>query len=732
MHSINKNLFFKIPIWTLLLISLIGCKKELPEYVEIQYDVLPGQIDYNIHVKPILSDKCYLCHGPDEGTRKAGMRFDTENGLFEKTLKGNFPVKRGSLNKSEVIYRILSDDLNYIMPPTTSHLTLNPREKAIIVKWVEQGAVWKKHWAFIPPQKSALPTFNENWETENEIDQFVIEKLLENNLTPNPSAKKEQLLRRVTIDLTGLPPTLNEINTFINDNSADAYEKVVDRLLNSDPHAERLTLEWMDLARYSDSHGYHADGLRYMWPWRDWVIKAFKENKPYDEFVTEQLAGDLLPEATKEQILATGFNRNHPMTAEGGAIDEEFRVDYVANRTNTFGTAFLGLTMECARCHDHKFDPISQEDYFSLFAFFNNNRELGMTADDGDFGPLMFLSTEEEDKSIRVLNSKIDSLEQSIGPKKTVFENTLDFESSKEFKSVKSVLHHSFEKKTKKEDFIYLDNVSSSKIGKDVELVDGIFGLAPKFDHQYDRIDLTELEAFEIYDPFSISIWVHPDKRATEGKSMTIIGNSSGKHQIYRGWDLHLDTNGHVSARLISALPNNYIQIKTKDTLEVGEWAHLLLTYDGSASASGLHLYINGEDIEQSIEYDKLYKSIVPKKKGDLIVGKSPRGQTGDNGIYIGMLDQLSIYNFEIYSSQAAHVYEESKLGKDPVIWSPNEFNYLDQVSELRNLYRDKLQIVDSIKEMMVMEEMKPQRKTYILDRGEYDKPTEEVNRGTP
>ena len=732
MYPKNKNILFKFPFWILLLISLIGCKKELPEYVAIQYDALPAQIDYNIHVKPILSDKCYLCHGPDEGTRKAGMRFDTENGLFDKTLKGNFPVKAGNLNKSELIHRILSDDPDYIMPPTNSHLSLKPREKAIIVKWVEQGAIWKKHWAFIPPEKSALPILSENWETENEIDLFVFEKLLENNLAPNPSTNKEQLLRRVTIDLTGLPPTLNEINSFLNDNSADAYEKVVDRLLKSNAYAERLTLEWLDLARYSDSHGYHADGLRYMWPWRDWVIKAFQENKPYDEFITEQLAGDLLPDATKEQILATGFNRNHPMTAEGGAIDEEFRVDYVANRTNTFGTAFLGLTMECARCHDHKFDPISQEDYFSLFAFFNNNRELGMTADDGDFGPLMFISSDEEDNTIAMINSEIDSLQRSIGPKKEQFVNNPDFKNSKKFKPAKSMLHHPFENTTKKEKITYIDGIPNSTIGKDVDLVNGIFGLAPKFDNQYDRIDLTELKAFEVYNPFSISIWVNPDKRASTGKTMTIIGNSSGKPQVYRGWDIHLDAEGHVSSRLISALPGNYIQIKTKDTIAIGEWTHLLLTYDGSSNASGLHIYINGKDIPQYIEYDHLYKSIIPRKKGDLIVGKSPRGQSGDNGIFIGMLDQLSIYNMEIFSSQVASVYKQSKLGKEPIIWVPNEANYLKRTSALKQLNRDKLQIVDSIMEMMVMEEMSPQRKTYILERGEYDKPKEEVYRAAP
>lgn len=597
-----------------LLMLVVGCKKQLPEYVAIQYDELPDQIDFNIHVKPILSDKCYLCHGPDKGTRKAGMRFDSENGLFKKTEKGNFPIKPGNLNKSEAINRILSEDPFYIMPPSNSHLSLSPKEKAILVKWVEQGAHWKKHWAFIPPVKSTLPNSNKDWKPENEIDQFVYATLLDNKLKPNNSAPKEQLLRRVSIDLTGLPPTLEELNSFLNDTSPDAYEKVVDKLLDSDAHAERLTLEWLDLARYSDSHGYHADGSRMMWPWRDWVINAFRKNMPYDDFVTDQIAGDLIPNARKDQILATGFNRNHPMTAEGGAIDEEFRVDYVTNRTNTFGTAFLGLTMECAKCHDHKFDPISQNNYFELFAFFNNNRELGMTFEDGNFGPLMLMSTDEEDEKIALLNSEIDSLKNIINPKRKELIGNSEFKNSKDFKATTPIRHHDFEKITKGKEDYFVDGIINSETDDQVELVDGLFGLASKFDNQYDRIDLKKLKAFEIYDPFSISVWVNPDKRAAKGTTMTIIGNSSGKGEVYKGWDLYLDAKGVVSSRLISVLPNNYIHVKTKDSIPLNKWTHLLLTYDGSTKASGLHIYINGKKTVHRIEYDRLYKSMIPNK----------------------------------------------------------------------------------------------------------------------
>ncbi len=734
---LNKNIKrYKYYIQKLVVIFILllgaGCKNDVPEYLAISYNALPDEIDFNLDVKPILSDKCYLCHGPDEGTRKAGMRFDTENGLFAKTLKGNFPVKPGRTGKSELVRRILSEDPSYIMPPSESHLSLTTNEKAILLKWVEQGAKWKKHWAFIPPEKSPIPNILKDWETYNEIDAFIYDKLIQNNLEPSIAADKEKLLRRVSIDLAGLPPTLGEINDYINDQSPGAYEKVVNRLLQSKSHAERLTLEWMDVARYSDSHGYHADGSRMMWPWRDWVIKAFYDNKPYNEFVTEQLAGDLIPDASKEQILATGFNRNHPMTAEGGAIDEEFRVDYVTNRTNTFGTAFLGMTMECAKCHDHKFDPISQKDYFELFAFFNNNRELGMTFEDGNFGPLLLMSTNEEDQKITEIDSEIDSVEKLTKTLKQQLIKKVDYKESNDFKQITPIIHHGFENITKKEKYTNLDGIIGTKIGKEVELVPGKFGLAAKFNNQYDKIDLTKLDPFEMYDPFSISIWINPAQRSVKGTTMTIIGNAAGKPEVFKGWDVHIDAEGHISSRLTNVAPNNYIQVRTKDSIPLNEWTHILMTYDGSTKATGLHVYVNGQKTAQDIEYDRLSKSIIPRAKGNLVVGKSLRGQSGDNGIFIGMLDQLSIYNTEIYPIQVASIFEQSKEGIEPLVWIISEHEYLEQTSNLKQLLKDRMEFITPIKEMMIMEEMYPQRKTYILERGEYNKPKNEVERGAP
>ena len=721
------RLFFSLCVF---LFITVACQKKLPEYVEIPYNDILGEIDFNIDVKPILSDKCFSCHGPDAGTRKADLRFDIEGDLFKKSNQGNFVFKAGNLEKSEGIQRILSDDPNYIMPPADSHLELTPKEKAILVKWVEQGASWKKHWAFISPDKPNLPEAIP-WSSANEIDQFIYEKLQQNKLKPSQSANKEQLLRRLSIDLRGIPPTLEEINLFLKDADPKAYEKLVDTMLASKDYAERLTLEWLDVARYSDSHGYHADGSRMMWQWRDWVIDAFYNNKPYDEFVTEQLAGDLIPNASKKQKLATAFNRNHPTTAEGGAIDEEFRVEYVTNRTNTFGTAFLGLTVECAKCHDHKFDPISQKDYFQLFAYFNNIKELGMTSNDGNSGPLLLLTNEKLDSITTSIQHEIDSLETLEQKLKKPLTTNADFKSSELFQKTPPILHHSFEKISSNGSKTFLDYNNSTTVSTKLTLEEGVKGTAARFDNQYDQINITGLPAFQITDAFSVSVWVFVEKLIPT-KTMTIIGNSSVKHQLYRGWDLYLESNGQISSRLISALPNNYIHTKTTDTIPLNQWTHLLMTYDGSKNGNGLHIYVNGNEAKENIEYSKLYKSMIPNEKGNLVIGKSLRGQTGDNGIFVGKIDELSIYDFEILPKQVPSVYEQSKSNKNLFAWKPKENKYVALMSNLKQLRNDKLKALDTVKEIMVMEEMSKQRKTYILQRGEYNNYGPEVERSTP
>ncbi len=374
--------YFFTKRWPLILIVVLIVsgvyfwKRTSPTIAE----AIPDKVDYNFHIRPIISDRCFKCHGPDANQRKADLRLDTEAGLY-KALKENEGkvIIPGDPEHSELYLRISSKDTSVLMPPPTSNLALTEHEIKLIRKWIDQGAVYQKHWAFIPPK---MPEINDrnDWE-QNEIDHFVLKKMDEHGLKPNDAASPDNLLRRVSFDLTGLPPAIPLQKKFEKDNSQEAYEKLVDELLNSKHYGEKMAIHWLDLARYADSHGYQDDGYRTMWPWRDWVIHAFNENYPYNKFLTWQLAGDLLPNPTKEMMLATGFNRNHKITQEGGVIDEEYRIEYVTDRTNTFGKTFLGLTFECAKCHDHKYDPISQKEYYSTFAFFNQLNEKGLQGD---------------------------------------------------------------------------------------------------------------------------------------------------------------------------------------------------------------------------------------------------------------------------------------------------------------------------------------------------------------
>jgi hypothetical protein len=345
---------------------------------------LPEVVSYNYHIRPILSDKCFVCHGPDANKRKANFRLDIEDSAFAplKETKGALAIVRGKPEQSELFKRITSKDPSYLMPSPESHLAvLNDHEIALIEKWIKQGAKYEKHWAFAAPQKAPLPKVeNKEW-CKNEIDFFVASKLESQNLKPNEEADKERLLKRVSFDLTGLPPSVEMMDKFLADKSPNAYEKMVDELLKSPRYGEKMAVHWLDVARYADSYGYQDDNIRTQWPWRDWLIHSFNTNLSYDKFLTWQMAGDMLPNATKEQVLATAFFRNHKYTEEGGVVPEEYRVEYILDKTKTYGRGIIGVTVECAQCHDHKYDPFSQKDYYNLFAFFNNTKEEGYEGD---------------------------------------------------------------------------------------------------------------------------------------------------------------------------------------------------------------------------------------------------------------------------------------------------------------------------------------------------------------
>lgn len=740
------------------LIVIIGilssCSLEVPEEISNQYSSLPEVVDFNYHVKPILSDRCYQCHGPDEKTRKAGLRLDIESLAFSKLESGKRAFSAGNLYKSESARRILHQDPDIVMPPPEANLQLTQREKAMILKWIEQGAEWKEHWSFLPPQNK-IPKSKDNT-LSHPIDMFVKNKLDQEGLDFSPKASKAILVRRLYFDLTGLPPSIEAVDEFINDNSEKAYENLVDRLLNTPAHAERMALDWMDLSRYADSHGLHADGIRTMWPWRDWVLKAFQENMPYDQFVTWQLAGDLIPEATQEQKLATAFNRNSPMTAEGGVIDEEWRLHYVFDRTETLSTAFMGLTVACAKCHDHKFDPISQKDYYQLTAFFNNIRELGMTGDDGEFGPLLPLTDEQTQSKLDQLNQSMSAIKKELAITSEELKQVYEYsdELIKKTKAQPNLLFHGkFEK---------ISQISKSRHSVDgkkdfygrsdqtPEVVEGIKGNAFKFSKDHDQLYITNklIPKMEWTEPFSLSLWLNTSKRKQES-TQTLVANSGGKNDLWRGWECYLDDQNRVNIRLINVTPSNLIHVRTVDSIKTNQWQHLAVTLDGTGKTEGVQLFLNGEKIAQQGIINNLYKTMIPtkrdRKKGfvetdrSLIVGKSYEGSTGDYGLFMGKLDEFKFFKGVLTPFEVRSIHAENTNQKTETPWEEVQQHLIEKNSEivkikkkLKNNREEYLKTYTPIEEIMVMREMDQARPTYLYNRGVYSEPLYTVEAKVP
>ncbi len=745
-----KKIFNRITLVTglfamTLFIFIRAGKVDKPEAIAKIEKTLPAAIDYNIHVKPILSDKCFLCHGPDKNNgQKAGLDLSNSDGAYAVLKDGRRAIVPGKLGKSELYARIITTDEELMMPKKESHRVLTDYQKAVLIKWIEQGAVYKPHWAFIPPEKHPLPEVKNTPWVKNGIDNFVLHKLEENGLTPSPEADKETLLRRVFLDLTGLPPTVEETDAFLADKSADAYEKVVDRLIGSPRYGEKMALDWLDLARYADTHGYTVDRYRPMWPWRDWVINAFNENMPYDQFVTWQLAGDLLPNATREQKLATAFNRNHPQNMEGGIINEEFRSEYVVDRTNTLGTAFLGLTISCARCHDHKFDPVSQKDFYSLYSFFNNVDEAGQISFDQRQipGPSMLLTDARQDSVINYLKvqekekaSELTTIEQQ---EKNSFEQWRNAQGNRSPFDLKKGLqaHYSFDKLVNN---VFVNEVSAKDKGQvaDPVIVPGISGNAFKSNGD-DILKLGKVGIFNRFQPFSIGVWVNIPAGTNKG---VIFHKGDGDITYsFHGYYLNL-REGKAEFLMSHTWPYNNILKVTEDTLPKRKWVQLTLTYSGNSKADGIKLFVDGKEAKMITEKDNLYKDILFDRKDEpgLQVGADWRG----TGFKDGLIDELYVYDRTLTPSEVKMLVQGSS--KQPV--QPGaipaadlEQYYFSNISaawkqkekEWRALMQERNKEMEKIPEIMVMEEMKKPRAAHILLRGAYDAPGKEVQPDVP
>ena len=740
---------FMVGMIGILLGACTPQKVEFPPEIEAQ---LPEEIDFNYHIKPILSDRCFACHGPDENKVEAGLRLDIPDSAFAALGedKDHYAIVPGNTAKSELFHRITSDDPEFAMPPSESNLTLSELEVATLIRWIEQGAEYKPHWSFIPPEKSEVPEVAQKDWIKNPIDPFVLARLEKENLSPSPEAEKVQLLRRVTFDLTGLPPTLEEIDAFLADTSDNAYERVVDRLLASPHYGERMAMDWLDVARYADSHGYHADGYRMMWPWRDWVIKAFNENLPFDKFVTWQMAGDLLPDATQEQILATGFHRNHPASSESGIVPEEYRLENVFDRTNTTAKAFLGLTLECARCHDHKYDPISQKEYYQFSAFFNNVDELGMIANDGNTAPTIPLMKEEIAEKVKYIRNKIATEEEKL---EKYARQTLGKQEIRKVKVAPDFLkqglvgHYPLDQISDENTPNLAHPRHQALLRGEVEVVEGYSGSAIRFDSEYEFLSLEEVGDFERTDAFTMGAWVYPEKRE---EYTVLLGNAGGKNSHWRGYELFIDSVNRVNVRLTHGLPDHCLYVTTLDSIPVKTWSHLMFTYDGSSKAAGIQVYIDGKLAPVRVHYDRLYKSIrtiddtLIVEARPIRVGRSYQGDL-DIGLFEGAIDEIRIYDRMLTGLEVAGVadnrfwenaaYEqldqEEQILLSAYYLHHEDPEYQEMAQALKALREEVHATLDTVPEIMVMREKDPPRKTYVLDRGLYDAPKEEVQPGT-
>ena len=738
-------------LYVLISLGMLSCVQTEDKR---QQTSIPDKIDFNHHIKPILSDRCYTCHGPDENTREANLRLDlAEEAFGALSSEGQAVISKGNSGQSALIHRIMSDDESFTMPPPESELFLSNHEKQLIKKWIDQGAEWKGHWAFIPPEEPTLPKVrNKQW-CQNEIDFFITRRIEDMGLKPTQYANREQWLRRVSFDITGLPPTKEDLNSFINDSSDDAFEKVVDRLLASPSYGERMASEWLDISRYADSHGYQDDRPRTSWPWRDWVVEAFNDNLSYKDFVTWQLAGDLLPNATYEQKLATGFNRNHAITQEGGVVQEEYLNEYAADRVNTFSTAFLGMTMECARCHSHKYDPISQKDYYSLLAFFNNIPERGQISYfDLAPEPNMRLENEVLEKTIQANLEAIEQLENEqldwSGKESDEFLEWLSSIDNKppEFLEDDGDLLAQYS-------FDHPDNPFNSDVQSAPEarlnvnlppaiprpnMVSGIQGNALEFNGS-NFLSLGDVGDFDWYQPFTIGGWIKHS--GTHDRDAGFFSRRNGE-QKRQGYDMILTREGQVKMRLIHHYVNtswsgeiNYaIDIQSKRRISPNQWSHVCATYSGNGRASGLKIFINGEEQSIKINMDSLRRKSILNGNDFLVGNWNHRNRKLEDlhGFKGGIVDDVFIYGRELSQIE---IRQLAGFANDPNRDAWHQYYLLNvdnRMQELTNRLVDLRAQDMTIPEVMIMKENEEAKPTFVLARGAYDAPTDSVIRNTP
>jgi hypothetical protein len=732
-----------------------------------------GAIDFNREVRPILSDKCYHCHGPDEENRKGRLRLDTREGAI-RTREGFTPVVPGKSAESEILIRITSSDEDEMMPPPEAKLgRLTPGEVTILQRWIDEGAHYQSHWSFVPPQPAAghpPPATPGVPSDASPIDRLVAASLVPRQLHLQPEADRRTLIRRLTLDLNGLPPTPAEVAAFVADTSPDAVARLVDRLLASPRYGERMAADWLDVARYADSYGFQIDRARDMWPWRDWVISAFNRNLPWNQFVTWQLAGDLLPNATDEQVLATAFNRLHAQEAEAGSVEEEYRITHVNDRTTTFGAAFLGLTLECARCHDHKYDPISQREYYSLSAFFQDIDEAGVYAlgPESTPTPTMWLPDEAQRQKHAAATAAVRAAERTLAEvssaARPAFERWLAETPTTALRMEGEIASFSFDEsesapapaasdatKAPKDPNVPSDEPNVPLVRFANRASPGDYATSPaEYQHapgssggalriSGDFPVTTTVGNFQRHDPFSVALRVQTTRQ--EERAVIFHRSSAASDSGSRGYELILD-GGRLRWSLIHFWPGNAISIRAVDPLPLDRWVHVSVSYDGSSRAAGLALFVDGKPARVEVVQDNLSKDITGCREYNppgfscqtLTVGVRFR----DRIFKDGLVDDLRIFNRAITPLEAR---ELDAVGALPAAAPQERWDYylanhdpayLQALEALRTARAAQTAAAEEAKEIMVMRESFRPRTAYILRRGEYDQRGESVTAGTP
>ncbi len=698
-----------------------------------------AEVDFARDIRPILSDKCFFCHGPDEERREADLRLDLKENAFRET-DGVAAFRAGDLKGSEAWHRITTDDPDDLMPPSDSNKSLTSKEKELIRTWIESGAGWTEHWSFIPPVKHEITDAKAG---ESPIDAFIKARLKTESLNPSEETDRRTLIRRLTFDLTGLPPTQEGIKNFLGDTSENAVGTLVDRLLASPHFGERMALMWLDAARYGDTSVMHADGPRDMWPWRDWVVNAFNRNQPYDQFSIEQIAGDLLPDATNAQLIASGFNRNHPSSDEGGAIAEELRVSYVADRVKTTSNVWLGLSMECAQCHDHKYDPVSHKEYYEFYAYFNNTEDPGMQTRKGNQAPVVEVVTDVEEDALKEIEKTLAAHHEKVEAerKKALAKVAAGKESPRPDTNARlKNLKHYFPL-NEASGFTILDARSSIDLaGKTVLLnqPDGKFGAAIELNgtRTFEGPGFTE---FDNKSKMTISAWVKIGDANAGGAVFSKMDTANS----HRGWDLWLQ-GGRPAIHLINKWPSNAVKVVAKEQLKPNQWEHVAITYNGGGTPESIKIYINGKPVDHDAEAKKLTGTItndVPFRIGGRSQGSGAKAEVDEIHIYDRELSGKEIvWTQHDLTAEAINTLARKRAAPQKAIAHTDALSrsnpYKKERSEEILAEAERHQILTGKTTTMVMADNPPgkMRKTFILDRGAYDAPKEdeEISPGTP